>query len=184
MSRRLLLPGLLLCLAGAIILGLTRHPPNESHNDTYRPRETEARFTKSPIESTGKILGVGIGSSLKEAHEKLDPLRDPSSTDFRDKKRGGGKREKAYWRLRETEFSWIMAWTNNEGRIVRLSIAVSPEKPKPFEEVGDLSKAFTNREHVAIWNVPRPENLSYRLIARGPDRRATSIYLIATQLVQ
>jgi hypothetical protein len=75
-----------------------------------------------------------------------------------------------------------MVWSNKEGRIVQISASVRPEKPKPFEEVGDLSKASTNLDAVAIWNVTRPDKLSYRLMARGPNRRATNIYITAAAL--
>ena len=75
-----------------------------------------------------------------------------------------------------------MAWFNKEGRIVQLSASVRPEKAKPFEEIGDLSKAAINLENAAKWNVQRPDNLSYRLVARGPKHKADNIYMIATTL--
>ena len=176
---------LLLIAVAAILLFVAFCWPNELYHDRQHDRKAESRATLVTIEASGKILGVGVGTTIEEAREKLDSLRDPTSTGFRDKKRSaGGKGEKAYWRLRGTEFSWIMAWANKEGRIVRLSIAVPTEKPKPFAEVGDLSRATTNQEHVATWNVSRPNKLSYRLVARGPNRRATNIYLTATELEQ
>ena len=174
---------LLLILIAAVIAALARHVPNELHLFRNNVKETKIVTAPSSIESTNTILGVAIGSTLEEAHQKLDPLRDPASAEFREKEAKEGEAgEKAYWRLIGTEYRWIMAWANKEGQLVQLSASVRPERPKPFTEVGDLARASTNLENAAKWNVQRPGGLSYDLVARGPNRQANNIYMIATTL--
>jgi hypothetical protein len=174
---------LLLTVTGALVVILARYLPNELH--VYKRVSPENRVaTPTPtVEPSNEILGIGIGSTLEEAHQKLDPLRDPSSAIFRDKEANEGDGgEKAYWRLVGTEYSWIMVWANKERRLVQISASVRPEKLKPFAEVGDLSKATVSLESVAKWNVLRPNNRSYQLVAKGPNRHANNIYMIATTL--
>jgi hypothetical protein len=174
---------LLLILVAAAIATVARYFPNESNRVKHSGTGGNIARKASSIESINTILGVGIGSSLEEAHQRLDPLRDPASAQFREKeaKEGEGG-EKAYWRLVGTEYSWIMAWANKDGQVVQLSASVRPERPKPFAEVGDLAKASTNLENAATWNVQRPGGLSYNLVARGPHHQANNIYMISTTL--
>ena len=174
----------LLLIAGvAIVVLVVSFRPNELYQRHQKMPENKSSTASSTIAASGNVLGVGIGTTLEEAHNKLDVLRDPASTGLQDKEGDeGDEGEKAYWRLVGTEYSWIMLWSNKEGRVVQVSAAIRPEKPKPFTEIGDLSKAAINDENAAKWNVQRPDNLSYRLIARGPNRRATNIYMIATML--
>jgi hypothetical protein len=170
---------LLLIAAFAIVFALLRHYPNESYNVQSKAHKDNV----ATIEGSDRILRVGIGSTLEQAHRELDPLRDPASHGFQDKEASEGDGgEKTYWRLIGTEYRWIMVWSNKEGRVVQLSASIRPERSKPFAEIGDLSKATTNLESAAKWNVQRPNNLSYRLIARGPHRHADNIYMIATAL--
>jgi hypothetical protein len=159
--------------AAIVALFLSRAP-----HGFYRNRQT----SRETIEVSDKILGVGIGSPLQEAHAKLDALRDSASTGLSGKESDEGEGEKVYWRLVGTDYIWIMAWANKEGRVVQLSAAVRPAKSKSFHEIGDLSRASINHESAAKWNVQRADHLSYRLIARGPDRHADNIYMIATSL--
>lgn len=53
------------------------------------------------------------------------------------------------------------------------------EATKPFAGIGDLAEAVTEQENVAVWNGQRGDGARYRLIAKGRDRQATIIYLIA-----
>jgi nitrate/nitrite-specific signal transduction histidine kinase len=177
MSRhvpRLALVALLLIFIGTVTFVVARCLPDQSQR---AKRGEPAAVT---IASSGEMLGLRIGATLEQARSKLNTSHI-SFAERRGKERDQDG-EQTYWKLDATEYSWIMAWTNKEGRIVQLSASVRPEKLKPFEEVGDPAKASTNLQDVAIWNVVRPDNLSYRLVAKGPNRRATIIYMIATAL--
>ena len=94
-----------------------------------------------------------------------------------DRGSGGGIR----WRLAETEYQWIVAWADKEGKIVKISASVRPEKKKPFPEIGDLVRAKVHNESAALWIVQRPDGTSFRLVAKGPGEQALSIYLYSLQ---
>jgi hypothetical protein len=126
------------------------------------------------IESSGEILGLRIGMTMKEAREKLKALRDPAAP--RDEREKFGTR--AYWKLLETDYDWIMAWANREGKITRLRAVFRPDQLKPFSEIGDLSRAVTNAPHAAAWNAAR-DHISYRITAFGKDGRAVRISILA-----
>jgi hypothetical protein len=132
------------------------------------------------IEASGTILGVGIGTSMEQAHEKLDPLRIETSGP-RESAREKGDREEGdreVWRLKETEYQWIVVWAKEE-KILQLSASLRPDQFKPFDQIGDLKRAATNTESIAMWNVMRPIGGNFRLVAKGPARRASTIYMLS-----
>ena len=134
----------------------------------------EKAATAETIESSGAILGVRIGMTMKEARETLKPLRDPDAP--RDEREKFGTR--AYWKLLETEYEWIMAWANRDGKITRIRAVLRPDSPKPFSEIGDLSRAVTNAPHAAAWNAVR-DNIWFRITAFGNEGRAVRISILA-----
>ncbi len=84
--------------------------------------------------------------------------------ELREKGAEGGR---MYWKLGKTDYKWIMAWADDEGRVVQLSAAPRSENGMPFAELGDLSEAVTDQENVAVWNVQPPDELSYRSSRKG-----------------
>ena len=174
---------LLLIAAAALAAVVAWQRPNELHQPPGDVVNSAPPLASETIEASGQVLGVGIGTTVADAHARLDGLRDTTSVGLQEKESEEGEAgEKAYWRLKGTDYRWIMVWANSEGRIVQLSASVRPEKLKPFDKIGNLSKAAVNQDNAAKWNVQRADNLSYRLVARGPNRRADSIYMIATTL--
>lgn len=143
---------------------------------TLRAEETPRDEQPQPptIEATGEILGVRIGMTMKEAREKMKALRDPAA--LRDEREKLGSR--VYWKLLETEYDWVMAWANREGKITRLRAVFRPDEPKPFSEIGDLSRAVTNAPHAAAWNAAR-DNIHFRITAFGNEGRAVRISILA-----
>ena len=142
------------------------------------PQAGSAGTANATIETSGEILGVRIGSPFEEARAKLELLRDPATETIREKKEPG--RRKTYWKLAHPEYSWIMVRPNAQGRITQISAFLKPETPKPFDQIGDLKRAATNVDNMAVWNVNQPDHLRYRLVAKGADSRATNIILIMT----
>lgn len=126
------------------------------------------------IESTGKVLGVGIGTSMNEARAKLDPLRvaDERAPDRKEK---AGTR--VYWKLKETEYDWIIAWANREGEITRLRAMLRRERAKPFAEIGELSRATVNLPERAVWDIKHEDGEHFRLVAEGREQRAATLYM-------
>ena len=89
--------------------------------------------------------------------------------------------ERTIWRLAETEYQWIVVWADKEGKIVKISASVRPEKKKPFAEIGDLARAKMHNDSEALWIVQRPNGSSYRLVAKGPAEHAVTIYMYSLQ---
>ena len=172
-------PIVLLIIAASVgvILIAPRRPPSARQP---APQAESTASATATIEASGEILGVGIGATLEEARVRFDPFRDPAADPIREKKEPG--RRKMYWKLAHPEYSWVMVRPNREGRITQISVFIKPEIAMPFDQIGDLKRTSANREDIAVWNVDRPDNLSYRLVAKGGNGRATNVILIATSL--
>ena len=171
-------------LAAAALLGLQLAGCDRGAQSVDQPLavQTPAAATSptpASVESTGLILGVGIGTPITEARAKLDPLRAPGEHEP-DRKEEAGKR--IYWKLTGTDYDWIIVWANSDGLITRLRANPLPDRPKPFAEVGDLSRAVVNEPLQAIWTVERPGGISFRLVAQGNDQLARTIYMFALGL--
>lgn len=137
------------------------------------------------IEATGTILGVGIGTTLEEAHERLDryvpqALREDKDADSGDRDAA----QRGYWKLEGTDFQWIVAKAGRDGKIFELSASVRPDRAIPFEKIGDLSRAAVNTEAAVTWNLSRPGVGNVKLVAKGPGRRATSIYMLNLEMAR
>ena len=147
----------------------------EARAEKPQPRQDEPKHIVEPtIASSGKLLGVGIGMSMKEAREKLDPLREPDSP--RDEKEKFGMR--AYWKLRESEFDWIMVWANGERKIVRIRAVLRSDKQKPFDEIGNVADATKSGVTGAVWNIATPSG-PVRINAFGQNGAAARISILA-----
>ena len=131
------------------------------------------------IEASGEILGLAIGSPMQDARAKLDPLRVPAVY-TPDLKETSGRR--IYWKLKETEFDWIMAWGNAEGKITRLRAVYRADQKKPFREIGSLERAASVTAQTAKWNLRRPGGPHFRLIAQGAEQQAQTVYMFALEL--
>ncbi len=121
------------------------------------------------------ILGVRIGSSLEEAHEKLKDLGTVGGRATRD----GGRKEA--WTMKGGEFTSIAYKTDARGRIVWLTGFVRPGKEIPFAKLGDLARANGKDSNEAAWTVETPGGGGYRLVAKGPDGKARVVYLLALE---
>jgi hypothetical protein len=135
------------------------------------------------IEVTAGILGVKLFAPLEEARENFSRYKlvndaAPEAAEKRERERG----ERIVWRFAETEYQWIVAWSDKEGKVVKISASLRPEKTKPFKEIGDLSRAKAHNDSMAMWSVQRPDGASFRLVAKGPGEHALSIYLYSLQV--
>ena len=142
--------------------------------DTSPAREKQKATAEPKIAESGELLGVGIGMTMREARAKLDPLRDPAAP--RDEKEKYGSR--AYWKLRETEFDWIMVWANRDKKIVRIRAVLRPDNQKPFSEIGELAKANPNGPNAAAWNLTAPAG-PVRVSALGGEGKAARLSILA-----
>ena len=122
--------------------------------------------------AVSSLGGIGIGTSLEDARLILNRIGTGGGRDTRD----GGRKEA--WTLKETEFSTIAFKSNGAGRIVWISAFVRPGKEVEFTKFGDPAKATSWSESQAIWNVGSARG-GYRLVAKGMERRANVVYLLA-----
>lgn len=125
------------------------------------------------------ILGVGIGTSLDQAHEKLDRLskregRDEGET--QSEKRIGSHKEA--WALRGTNYVTVALKVDREGHVVWITGFVRPGKEIPFAKLGNLSSANAVTKARAIWNVATP-NGGYRVIAKGQNGKASVVSILS-----
>ena len=130
-------------------------------------------------EPAGTILGLAIGSTMAEARERLDPLQVPTEY-IADEKEESGRR--LYWKLKETDYEWIMAWGSASGRITGIRGVFRPERAKPFGEIGDLNSAASVAPDRVKWNLRTTDGAYFRLIAQGAEQRATTVYMFSIQL--
>ena len=130
------------------------------------------------IGASGEILGVGIGMSMEEARQKLDPLRAPGAYPPDEKELKG---RRVYWKLAGTDFEWIMAWAK-EGKITRIRGYYRVDRRKRFQEIGDVATAIGGSDAQTVrWTVERPGGTSYRMVAQGADEVATTVYMFALE---
>ncbi|MEN3370849.1 MAG: hypothetical protein V7609_2992 [Verrucomicrobiota bacterium] len=130
------------------------------------------------IEITGSILGVALFAGLEEGREKMKAFKleeEAAAESSEEEEREAG--ERMIWRLAETEYLWIVAWADKEGKVVKISASVRPEKRKPFREIGDLARAKVHDDSMAMWVARHRDGTYYRLVAKGPGEQASSIYL-------
>lgn len=113
---------------------------------------------------------------MEEARAKLDPFRVPAVYTPDGKEKSG---RRIYWKLRETEFDWIMAWASAEGKITRLRGVYRAGQEKPFQEIGDLAQAASVSSEAVKWNLRRPQGPYYRLIAQGAEQKAKTVYMFS-----
>jgi hypothetical protein len=130
------------------------------------------------VRVTDSVLGVRLGSTLEEAHEKLKGLvkTGGEGDGEREGEREGGRKEA--WVLKKTAFTSIAYQTDEAGRVRWVTGFVRPGREIPFSKLGDLSQASHKSEQAAIWNVQRPEG-NLRLIVRGSGWKARVVQLLS-----
>ncbi|HSH39509.1 MAG TPA: hypothetical protein VK993_12060 [Chthoniobacterales bacterium] len=140
-------------------------PPHPQASPTPEP----------PITVSGEILGITIGMPMKEARDRLKPLREKVAGALDQKEKLG---QRTYWKLVGTEYDWVMAWANREGKITKIRAVLRQDQLKPFDQIGDVAKAVSSGPTTAVWDVFR-ESGSFRLTALGADGRAVRISMLA-----
>ncbi len=170
-----------LVLVQVLVAILAFTPVSFGGNKKKQPAPKATATPPPLLEVTGGILGVKLFAPLEEARENLAHFKlEKDSTAAGAEPEGDGG-ERMVWRLAETEYLWIVAWTDKEGKVVKISASVRPEKKKPFGEIGDLGRAKMHNDSMAMWIVRRPDGSSYRLVAKGPAEHALSIYMYSLE---
>lgn len=146
------------------------------------------------------ILGIELGSALDEAHEKLDklsasgtPPKEEGEDADEEKEKGGGEKEprerdhklgeeqeeghKVLWQLAGTDYSAVYVTADEKEHIDSITGFLRPEKRMPFDAVGEVSKAPAKDDSSVVWDVLRPGQPLFRVVAKGPNGKASSIMI-------
>ncbi len=122
-------------------------------------------------------LGVKVDSSLGAAHAILDSLCDSAHRPKEDAGAAepGEHEHKVFWELAKSDFSSVLVKTDDKERITYILGSLRPGKEIPFDKIGELEKAPLLTDKVAAWDVVKPDNSLLRVVARGTERKASSI---------
>jgi hypothetical protein len=129
------------------------------------------------VEVKTSILGLELDSSLEKAHEKLDPLGDPSQPSVQAAKEAEHeeKERKVLWHLARSDFSSVLLKTDDKERITYITGFLRLGREIPFAEIGQTEKAPILTDRAVAWDVVRPNQPLIRVVARGEKRRASSV---------
>src|SRR6266481_8154983 len=80
------------------------------------------------------ILGIELGSTLEQAHAKLDELSDPRHPP---KEEEEGSESKILWQIAKTDYSTVFMKADTEKKITYINAILRPGKEIPFEKIGE-----------------------------------------------
>ena len=84
---------------------------------------------------------------------------------------------KVLWQLAGTDYSAVYITADDKEHIDSITGFLRPEKQMPFAEVGELSKAPVKDDRSVVWDVLRPDQPLFRVVASGDNGKAGSIRL-------
>ena len=181
-SRSLFNAGLFLIVIGLTPLSQaqTRSPAeSKSPRPTYSLAPYEDRLAAAEsVEVTISILGLELGSTLEQAHAKLDKLSDPAHLP---KEEEEGPERKILWQLARTDYSAVFVKSDERKRITYINAFLRPGKEIPFEKIGDTKKAPLQDVNTIVWDVLRPKRPLSRVVAKGADRKANNITIFVVK---
>ena len=151
---------------------------------TFKERLAAAESVKVQTD----LLGLEMGMSVDAAHKKLDPLSDPAKPfveeggrDKNGKAKQGKEQRRVVWQLAKSEFSSIYIKADKADRITYISGILRPGKEIPFAKIGQVEKAPISSANNVAWDVARPKKALIRVVARGEERKASSITIFVVE---
>ena len=178
MTFRLFFGILLLFVTAGLGYALAGPSPSTSPSKSPKLASFKERLAAAEtVKVQTSILGLELDSSLEKAHEKLDPLVDPSKplVEAAEEAEHDEKERKVLWQLAKSEFSSVLLKTDDKERITYIAGFLRPGKAIPFAEIGQTEKAPILTDRTVAWDVVRPNQPLIRVVARGEKRRAASI---------
>lgn len=134
------------------------------------------------VKVTESILGLKLGSTLEQAHEKLDKLCDSAHRPKEEKEEESEEGEqKVLWELARTDYSFVFIKANEKGKITYLSGFLRPGKEIPFARIGEPDKAPVRTPTTIAWDVLRQNQPHFRVVATGKDARASSVMIFVVK---
>src|SRR6266566_7417286 len=186
----LVVPGL-----GSLAVTETETPSSDSSIGFARPASPAQSQSPLPIYSLApyeeriaaaqsvkvmtSILGLELGSTLEEAHAKLDKLSDPKHPPKEEEEEGS--ETKVLWQIAKTDYSAIFMKADAEKRITYLIAILRPGKEIPFEKIGETKKAPVQDANTIAWDVVRPNRPLFRVVANGTGRKANNITMFVVK---
>lgn len=151
---------------------LTTESPVPVPTYSLAPYEQRLAAAQS-VKVMTSILGLELGSTLKQAHAKLDKLSDKKHPP---KEETQGSEGKVLWQMANTDYSAIFVKTDDE-KITYINAIVRPGKEIPFDKIGEAQKAPAQDANTIAWDVLRPNRPLFRVVANGANRKASSLTL-------
>lgn len=151
----------------------------ESPLPAYAPAPyEERRAAAESVKVMMSILGLELGSTIEQAHMKLDQLSDPAHPPKEEEEaaeKGEEPQHKVLWQLAQTDYSFVFVKTDDQERINYIKAFLRAGKEIPFEKIGEAQKAPVQDATTIAWDVLRPKRPLFRVVATGADRKANSI---------
>jgi len=150
--------------------------PSLQTSPRLAPFEQRLATAKS-VKVQTDILGLKVDSSLDAAHAALDPLCDSAHrpTEEPGEAKPGEDEHKVFWQLAKSDFSSVLVKIDDKERITYILGSHRSGKEVPFDKIGELEKAPLLTDKVVGWDVVRPDKSLLRVVARGAERKASSI---------
>jgi len=181
-SRSLFNAGLFLTFVGLTPLSRaeTRSPAqSESPLPSYSLSPYEDRLASAQsVKVMISILDLELGSTLEQAHAKLDKLSDPAHPG---KEEEEGPERKVLWQLAGTDYSAVFVRSDERKRVTYIDAFLRPGKEIPFEKIGETKKAPLQDVNTIVWDVLRPKRPLFRVVAKGVDRKANNITIFVVK---
>jgi hypothetical protein len=153
--------------------------PTPSASPALVPYEVRLANAKS-VKVMKPVFGLELGMTVERAHHLLDRL---SAREHPPKEEGGpeeGNAEhedehKVLWQLAGTDYSAVFIKADPHDVVAYIQAIVRPGKEIPFQKIGELNKAPVQNATTIAWDVIRPKQPLYRVLARGSDSKANTI---------
>jgi hypothetical protein len=174
----------LLVLVGGFEQATGGTAPSASPADSFRLAPFKERLAAAQsVKVETSILGLKLDSTLKQAHQKLDPLSDPAKPALEAAQEGEHDEDerKVLWNLTKSDFKSVLVKTDDKERIVSIAGILRPGKEIPFDQIGETKKAPILNDRSVAWDVVRPKQPLIRVVARGEKRKASLITIFVVK---
>jgi hypothetical protein len=155
-------------------------PPLPSYS--LAPFEKRLANAKS-VKVTTSILGIELGSTLEQAHQKLDKLCDSAHRPKEEKEESEGEQgeRKILWELTRSDYAFVFVKADDKEKITYVSGFLRPGKEISFEKIGETKKAPVQDANTIAWDVLRLKHPAFRVVASGSERKAKSIMIFVVK---
>ncbi len=135
------------------------------------------------VKVMGSLLGVKLGDTVEAARRKLDPLAEggqPTKQETEEDEGEGGA-YKVLWQMKGGPYSTIFLKTDDSGRVNNMTGFFRAGKELAFDKIGEVKKAPIANAKVVAWDVARPKQPLFRVVAEGADNQARTITIFTVK---